>query len=1593
VSDNLQITKVLSADEKHEDAVLPGAAYVALAIEAALRSHEELAVPSHVTGFSLKDVAITNALAVPDDDRGVELMTAMELSDASVSSYWRSFSVSSVQLDTNKWTEHCTGHVRLETEPRNNGSDLAFATHCARLVDTKVWYDKFLEIGLVYGPTFQPLSNILMDRNSHTAQATVNLTPSEIKDGGSRYALHPASLDGMIQLGLIACYDGSAADADTAFVPVNIPRLYISNTISSTEAVAVSCGVRHGIRSAHLDLELLDSDGHALLSATGIRCLAFSRSSKVDDLSFTSPFTRLVWKPDVGALSTAQAQQIYPPPTQNIARVPAWTITNRVAHLVVLSIAETIKQVDEVLAPEGDIGHFFDWVRRMGKQDHSPAMEEGRVLLREGRLLQRLEELVKEASHVVEVQVAKLLHDNIIDILYQRRSGIEVILNAELLTPLYQHGLLMTGIYPQLSRVLSDIGHCNPNLRIFEIGGGTGGATRIAMKAFAGPNGIKSYQDYTFTDISAGFLSSARESMAEFRDVHFSVFDVEGNPADQGFGADYDLVIACQVLHATSNMHRTLTHCRNLLRPGGKLLMVETNENFIVPGVVVGTFTGYWAGVPDGRVDAPFQSLNSWEVSLKKAGFSGLDLVLDDFPIPHNTTSVILSTRTDDELVAPRIKTAVQLYIRRPIATGILEALQHEFTSRDNVVNIINTPTDIAENSRVIAIYPADYTFDQIDDAEFLAFQTIVQKASRLVVLTNSGVVTGRAADAAVLQGLLRVLQNENPACQYASIDIDSSPALSNSELVDLARSIATVESGLPDLNDLRKPDEQARDSEFSWHNGALWISRFVTDAGFHATHGLSGRNIKPELQDLAMQGPLRARFETPGLLKSLCFVPDDSFSQPLPEDYLDVQVHAWGLSASDLDQWTGKNDRDYLACEYAGVVKAVGNGVGEMKVGDPVWGLCKGSFGNVARVPAALSRQMQAEDDFSIMAAVPLTLATAIYVVQFMARIRPGDRFLLGDVDKALGAAIINLAQSQGADVFAIATNSEHAQYLSTNAALAADRIIPSPERLPQVGKFTVIVGRFISGDSIQISLAPRGTVISLGGPPFSGPLPPLASYHFVDSHDLLDVEPAFGAELMRAVEQRYRQQSVSVQPHLVIPDPAGISSAVTHLENHKVVVNFAASDCIARIVPTAPQARFHAESWYLVTGGLGGLGQSLIRWMADRGARYIALLSRRTIAEIEGAEAFVNLLRQSGVQLAVYSCDVSDQQRVSTVFQQLAAERAIRGVLHAAVSYLDISWEKTSAARWRDGLAAKVRGTKNLHEATLGMDLDFFVMTTSALSLFAFPTQGAYTAANNFQDAFARYRRRLGLPASTISFSLVKSITKVGTSTITLDLFERQKTLTVSEEEFLTMIEPAFQNNSTSFSGAGTTTPTTDSSWPGQSVDPLSAANLHTYLDPRALSTRLGDATSKPRWAQDARVSHIVHAARDAQRHSASLTSVDDETNQPDKKNTPSQIRATFEACIREGAAARSTTVEFVQTAILHAVAEMLYVDVEGLDGKKSVADVGVDSLIAAELRNWFLAALGAKISMLDLLDPMVSIADRAEEIVGEALEEKEG
>jgi phospholipid N-methyltransferase len=138
------------------------------------------------------------------------------------------------------------------------------------------------------------------------------------------------------------------------------------------------------------------------------------------------------------------------------------------------------------------------------------------------------------------------------------------------------------------------LGHMQPQMKVLEIGAGTGGLTAKVLEHLRSSYGERLYLQYTFTDVSSGFFPAANKRFAEYQAIEYKVLDISRHPLEQGFQhEEYDLIIASnvrtapphsfgiiplnalQVLHATPILHDTLVHVRTLLKPQGRLFLQE----------------------------------------------------------------------------------------------------------------------------------------------------------------------------------------------------------------------------------------------------------------------------------------------------------------------------------------------------------------------------------------------------------------------------------------------------------------------------------------------------------------------------------------------------------------------------------------------------------------------------------------------------------------------------------------------------------------------------------------------------------------------------------------------------------------------------------------------------------------------------------------------------------------------------------------------------------------------------------------------------------------------------------------------------------
>jgi myxalamid-type polyketide synthase MxaD len=194
----------------------------------------------------------------------------------------------------------------------------------------------------------------------------------------------------------------------------------------------------------------------------------------------------------------------------------------------------------------------------------------------------------------------------------------------------------------------------------------------------------------------------------------------------------------------------------------------------------------------------------------------------------------------------------------------------------------------------------------------------------------------------------------------------------------------------------------------------------------------------------------------------------------------------------------------------------------------------------------------------------------------------------------------------------------------------------------------------------------------------------------------------------------------------------------------------------------------RWRADGSYLITGGLGDLGLKVARWMVSQGARRLILLGRTQLpprsswisqeaaSHLARQIAAIRELEESGASVHLVSADVADEKQMSAFVDGFQAEGwpPIRGVVHAAGVLQDGLLLQLDGAAMNKVLRPKMVGGWILHRLLREAPLDFFVVFSSAGSLIGQPGQGNYAAANSFLDALAHHRKAQGLPALSINW-----------------------------------------------------------------------------------------------------------------------------------------------------------------------------------------------------------------------------------------------
>lgn len=521
---------------------------------------------------------------------------------------------------------------------------------------------------------------------------------------------------------------------------------------------------------------------------------------------------------------------------------------------------------------------------------------------------------------------------------------------------------------------------------------------------------------------------------------------------------------------------------------------------------------------------------------------------------------------------------------------------------------------------------------------------------------------------------------------------------------------------------------------------------------------------------DAASDGNHRILAAHPGILDSLT---STLWERHLPgPGQVEIEVAAAGLNFMDvlkaLDSCPGVPSGIVpLGAECAGRVSAVGAGVGRHKVGDRVMAVAPSSMAAfattgwqlVAPLPEGLSDEQAA--------ATPIAFLTAVYGLEYLARLRRGDTVLIHSATGGVGLAALQVAQRNGAEVFATAGTREKRELL---ASLGVKHVMDSRSLrfadevmdLTQ-GRGVDVVLNSLTGQALTRSLsllAPNGRFVEIGkqdiyhdGHLGLGLLRQNRSFFAVDLEQLLADQPDLVATLFAEVGAGFDCGELTALPvtGFTYPEAAKAFAYMAQARHTGKVVLRPEADPVIAVRPE--DERIRSAATYLITGGLGALGLETARYLVDQGARHLALLGRHEPSAEAGQ--VIAELRSRDVEVAVFSADISRLGGLTPVLAQIdAAMPPLAGVVHAAGILDDGLLLALDHARFRKVARAKVAGAWNLHRATLERDLDFFVLFSSAAAILGSPGQGNYAAANAFMDSLAQQRHSLGLPALSINW-----------------------------------------------------------------------------------------------------------------------------------------------------------------------------------------------------------------------------------------------
>jgi hybrid polyketide synthase/nonribosomal peptide synthetase ACE1 len=1376
-------------------------------------------------------------------------------------------------------------------------------------VDPDRFYKTVSEVGFGYGGPFRKLAATRRRLDESAGFIQTPDADEEGRGGDTRLILHPGTLDCAIQSIILAYSYPGDGKMKSLYLPTTIDNLRINVWASALlkgqpgsqlpfyASIALS---EHGAQGDLAgDVEIHSSDGETtILQLQGLHTTPLTPPSASTDVKL---FFETTWD----AESPVGNDSLWASSSSVSTDFDLSFALERVAYYYVRTLGEALP-----LAERTDIEWyhkiFYEYidntVARVASGTHPYAQPSWA-----NDTLSDILAIFAKYPDSIDLRLMRAVGENMLAAVRREMNILEAMMEDNMLNDFYAYALGMEAYLTDLTRMIGQLSHRFPHLSVLEIGAGTGGATAVILEQLRG-----SFSAYTYTDISSGFFEKAQDKFAKHRSrMVFKTLDIEKDIESQGYEAgSYDLVVASLVLHATRNLEETMRNARKLLKPGGRLLMLELTDNDPIRfSFIFGGLPGWWLGYENGRTISPCVGIEEWEALMKKTGFSAIEAIT-----PHNTTfplplSVIITQAVDDRIeflreplsstidalsaqhltiigddddgIASRITASVSRHYPKPAKhiASLGDAAHDELPFLGSVISLVDLSTEA--------------TFESVSAEKLSGLQGIFRRSKNILWVTAGGLASSPYRN--MYRGLQRSVVKELKHIRVQLLDFESHADVSSDEI---ARRLLQLEAS----------SRWEQDGQL--HN-LLWYQE--PEVLVRAGYALVPR-VRPSKQRNERYNAGKRR------IAKAVDLGDAVVSIKASEGHFAVESGGSRAAAGH-----GRVEVRLLHSITHPIQLTDGNflylSAGTLADGTHVVALSE-ALDSVVHVPkdrTVLVPKLSEGGELSAKRAA-LGLYTRLFANGILAGTRPRDAVAVLDPGFSLGQALIPLAAEKGVQL-ALFTSVTSANGLSapwiavhpraTKSGLR--KLVPSKTtRFVNIGGSEDLVAAFEEAlpDASIILRHGRSAHVQLTGVTSTVPS------FFQDAWAQFAVErvPAAGAHASLPVVTLDEVASGSVP-----------SSA-------QVIVAWSASSTVSvPLLPASKLVRFAPDKTYWMAGLTGSLGLSLVEWMVRQGARYIALSSRKPKVD----PAWLRAVSAKGATVAVFANDITSRDDVRALHRRIRDSLPpIAGVAQGAMVLDDSLFSDTNIERVQRVLRPKVQGSIHLDEifseSNTEEKLDFFVFFSSVAYVTGNAGQSIYAAANAFMASLANQRRARGLAASVINIGAI-----LGAGYVSRELTEGQ-------QEYLRKVGHMWMSEQDAHEifAEGV-----------RASDPRSGDSLEFETGFRTDKDRAKDLEDEPPMFQHlgAGLGDEVSAGADAK---------------AGRQNVKTKARLL-----------EATSDEEVFDVLKEGFLLKLQVALQS-DPAKSTLDVsldelGADSLVAVDIRSWFLNELGVDLPVLKILN----------------------